>query len=315
MYKLRAAFMRPYIDLHLHSTASDGSFSPTEVVELAAKVGITSLALTDHDTTAGLDEAEEAASWYGIEFIRGCEISCTTEYGAVDFLGLWVPRDDAGFEKKLEFLRNARGRRNQVILAKLEELGMPISLDECMEAQKDKTCAYSEAPLGGVCGLNTLGRPHIAMELKRKGYVKTLQEAFDRFIGSGKPAYAPKEEFSPPDGVKFLSDSGAITLVAHPMLIRAPAEWLDNFVAGLVPFGLDGMEAYHSEHSNSGTRRVLDLTARLGLLVGGGSDFHGTSKPGIRIGQGYGELRVPAIVLDRLKERLHEKQAGRNPAP
>lgn len=306
--------MRPYIDLHLHSTASDGSCSPTEVVELAAQAGITSMALTDHDTTAGLDEAEEAASWHNIEFIRGCELSCPTEFGPVDFLGLWVPVDEPEFEKKLEFLRDARGRRNLAILEKLEELGVPISLDECAEAQKDKTCAYNEVPLGGVCGLNTLGRPHIAMELKRKGYVKSLQEAFDRYIGEGKPAYVPKEEFSPQEAVDLLSGAGAVTLVAHPMLIRCPAEWLDDFVAGLIPVGLDGMEAYHSEHSNSGTRRVLDLTARLGLLVGGGSDFHGTSKPGIRIGQGYGKLRVPETILDKLKARMREKQGKQAPS-
>ena len=303
--------MRPYIDLHLHSTASDGSYSPTEVVELAARAGITVMALTDHDTTAGLDEAQEEAEDHGIELVRGCELSCATEYGHVDFLGLWVPENDPVLEDKLDFLRSARGRRNQAMLAKLAELGMEIDLSECAEAQKDKTCAYSDMPLAGVCGLSTLGRPHIALELVRKGYVKTSKEAFDRFIGQDKPAYVPKEDFAPQEAVRLLSESGAVVLVAHPMLIRCPAPWLDEFVASLIPHGLDGMEAYHSEHSNSGVRRVLELTSRLGLLVSGGSDFHGASKPGIRIGQGYGSLRVPESILDSLKERAAQKRAAR----
>lgn len=278
--------MKKLIDLHLHSTASDGSMAPVELVEAAAKAGVSALALTDHDTTAGLGDAAAAAARLGLEFIPGVELSCSTEYGQVDVLGYYAPLDDRAFEKKLADLKAARDRRNALILEKLAGLGLPLSLEELM----------------GEAGI-TIGRPHIASLMVKRGYVKSVREAFERFLGEGKSAYVPKEDFSPAGAVGLLASVGAVPVIAHPMLVRAPWEWLDALVASLVPHGLAGLEAYHSEHDGRGVRSIVGLADKYGLIVTGGSDFHGAAKPHIFIGRGRGSLVVPAFVLERLEAR------------
>jgi predicted metal-dependent phosphoesterase TrpH len=286
--------MRQYIDLHTHSTASDGTLSPADLIALAVKSNVTALALTDHDSVAGLDEAEAQAQKLGLEFIRGCELSCSTEYGHVDILGLWLPHDIPELEKHLAWLREKRKLRNQQISDTLKSLGMSINLSECPQ------------------NLNSIGRPHIAGLLLRKGYVTSIREAFDRFLGEGKPAYLAKEDYSPAEAVSLLAKNRAVVILAHPMLIHAPKDilpaWLDNLAQGLIPLGLDGLEAYHSEYSNSNVRTVLDLANKYKLLVSGGSDFHGENKPGVSLGKGLGNLCVPHSVLEKLQVRVKEKQ-------
>lgn len=286
--------MKKVIDLHLHSTASDGSLNPTKLMEAAAEAGVTTVSLTDHDTTAGLREAAEAAARMGMEFIPGVELSCTTECGQVDVLGYHVPLEDEYFENRLSELREARNRRNLVILRKLAELGMPISEEELLSE-----------------GESAVGRPHMALIMVRKGYVKSVREAFDKFIGVGKPAYVPKEDFSPTQAVVLLAGLGALPLIAHPMLVRAPEGWLDKLVETLVPLGLAGLEAYHSEHDNRGVRNILALADKYGLIVTGGSDFHGAAKPHIAIARGKGSLRVPETVLGGLEKARHGCRGGR----
>jgi predicted metal-dependent phosphoesterase TrpH len=289
--------MRQYIDLHTHSTASDGTLSPGELLALAAGSDISSLALTDHDSVAGLDEAGAAAERLGLEFIRGCELSCAAEYGNVHILGLWLPRDIPELEQSLVWLREERKRRNQRIVDKLQKLGMDIELDEFPQE------------------LNSSGRPHIAGALLRKGYVKSIREAFQRFLGRGKAAYFPKEAYTPAEAVKLLSGARALVFLAHPMLIQAPEGllpgWLETLVQELVPLGLDGLEAYHSGHDNADVRLLLGLADKYNLLVSGGSDFHGGNKPEVRLGKGRGGLCVPVCILEKLRPRAKEKQSGK----
>lgn len=285
--------MRQYIDLHTHSTASDGSLAPAELVRQAAREGITILALTDHDTTAGLAEAEAEAGRLGLEFVRGCELSSHTPYGHADFIGLWLPEQSPLFEEKLAWMREARSRRNEVMLDKLERLGLPLGFDPA---------AFPN--------LKSLGRPQIAVQMVRQGYVKTPQEAFNRYLGRDRPAYVPKEACSPEEAVNMLHAAGAVTVFAHPMLLPAPPDWLVELIARLAPLGLDALEAYHSEHSNESVRRVLELADKYKLLLSGGSDFHGTPKPSIQIGRGKGGFRVPECVLEGLRARRREKQGG-----
>lgn len=268
----------------MHSTASDGSLGPTQLMEAAARAGVSTLALTDHDSTAGLAEAARAAARLGMNFIPGVELGCSTEYGQVDVLGYYIPLDNPNFEKKLEALRTARDRRNALILEKLAGLGLPISSAELDEETE-----------------SAAGRPHIAALMLKKGYVKSVHEAFERFLGEGKSAYVPKEDFSPADGVSLLASVGAVPVIAHPMLIRAPWEWLDELVKSLVPHGLAGLEAYHSEHDGRGVRNIVGLADKYGLIVTGGSDFHGAAKPRIAIGKGRGSLIVPEFVLEKLE--------------
>lgn len=271
--------MKKIIDLHLHSTASDGSLGPAELMEVAARAGVSCVALTDHDSTAGLKEAAAVAASAGMDFIPGIELGCSTEYGQVDVLGYYVPLDDAAFEKRLQGLRAARGRRNMLILGKLDELGLHVSPEE-LEAEAESTA----------------GRPHIAAIMMKKGYVKSIREAFERFLGEGKSAYVPKEDFSPEEAVRLLVSVGAVPVIAHPMLIHAPWEWLDALVGRLSECGLGGLEAYHSEHDGRGVRNIVGLAQKYGLIVTGGSDFHGTAKPHISVGRGRGSLVVPETV-------------------
>lgn len=275
--------MRKIVDLHMHSTASDGSLGPAQLMEAARRAGVAALALTDHDSTAGLAEAAATAGALGLEFVPGVELGCSTEYGQVDVLGYYVPLNDPVFEAKLAELRAARDRRNTEILAKLADLGMALNPEE----------------LAAGAG-RAVGRPHIAALLAREGYVQSVSEAFERFLGAGKAAYVPKEEFAPGQAVRLLAGHGAVPVIAHPMLIRAPWDWLDALVGELAGQGLAGLEAYHSEHDGRGTRKIVGLAQKYGLIVTGGSDFHGAAKPPIALGRGRGSLRVPETVLDDL---------------
>ncbi|MEG6506197.1 PHP domain-containing protein [Nitratidesulfovibrio sp. 1201_IL3209] len=286
-----------FIDLHSHSTASDGSDTPAELVRKAAAAKLAAIALTDHDTTSGLDEAVREGRQRGIEVIRGCELGVRCEHGELHILGLWLPEGDGThpggtpLEATLAELREHRAARNRRIAAQLRQCGVDIEYAEV------------EAISGG----ESVSRLHFARILHQKGYVPTPQEAFARYIGPGGRAYVAKETLSPADGVALLHSVGATVALAHPMLFRYPgngfAEWLDDTVADLKRHGLDAIEAYHSEHSQADTRRCVDLAARHGLALTGGSDYHGAGKPGIALGRGRGGLRVTTAVLDDLKER------------
>lgn len=282
-----------FIDLHAHSTASDGSDTPAELVRKAAAAKLAAIALTDHDTTSGLAEAVHEGRQRGVEVIRGCELGVRCEHGELHILGLWLPEqdDDTPLAAALAALRHRRAARNQRIAAQLRACGVDIE--------------YAEVE--GISGGESVSRLHFARILLQKGHVPTLQEAFVRYIGPGGRAYVARETLSPADGVRLLHSVGGTVALAHPMLFRHPgngfAEWLDDTVADLKRHGLDAIEAYHSEHSQAETRRCVDLAARHGLALTGGSDYHGAGKPGITLGRGRGGLRVTTAVLENLKER------------
>lgn len=279
------------VDLHTHTTASDGSDSPAELVRKAFDAKLSAVAITDHDTTAGLDEAVATGAALGIEVIRGCELGVRSEHGELHILGLWLPTDASTLHATLEELRRHRNERNERIVENLRLLGMDITYDEV------------RALSGGI----SVGRPHIALALYLRGYINTPQEAFDRFIGHGGPAYAPKKVLSPAEGVRLLASCGATVSLAHPMLMRCPPEWLDDTIADLKTAGLDAIEAYHSEHSHQDERRCVDIADRHGLALTGGSDYHGKAKPAISLGKGRGGLRVAAHVLENLKKQRRER--------
>ncbi len=276
----------PGIDLHTHSTASDGTMTPTEIVIAAKAAGLEAVALTDHDTVQGLPEFMEAGRAHGLEVIPGVELTVRSDLGSLHILGYWVPMGQSGLTQSLEYLNRRRAERNREIAGKLQSLGLDVSYEEI------------EAKAGG-----TVGRPHIAQVLLDKNYVRTLQEAFDRYIASGGKAYVPKVVLSPEEAVRLLKAEGATVCLAHPKIYRkVDMAALEGFLARMKPLGLDGLEARYSAHSPEDNRAYENLAAKLGMVICGGSDFHGAVKPLIRLGKGKGDLFVPYSVLQALKD-------------
>lgn len=278
---------RYFVDLHTHSTASDGTDTPMAVVSAADAAGLAAVALTDHDTLAGLDEAEAAGRDLGLEVVRGCELSCGTAYGELHILGLWLPRDVRSLESKLTWLRQMRQERNRGMVRRLQELGCDITMEDVL------------AETGG----ESVGRPHIAAALQRKGYVPDRRTAFREYLGQTGKAYLPKTVLTPAESVHMLAELGATVCLAHPMLRPLPVDWLESTLAYLKECGLSCIEAYHSEHSEAQVAACLALARRFDLGVSGGSDYHGKNKPNISIGRGYGGLRVSVHIYEELLRR------------
>ena len=283
---IKPAKLAGCVDLHVHSTASDGTDTPTELVYKAAALGLVAIALTDHDTLAGLDEARAAAAKTDLELVPGCELSTMTPYGEVHLLAFW-PDETPQALAALEIQKQYRRERNLAILRRLAELGINLAEQDLL--------AESAGDI--------VGRPHIAAALLRLGVVKTRAEAFARFLGRDGAAYVPRKLLSPLEGLRLLRSLNAVTALAHPLLLRAPLNWLGQCVGELAAAGLDALETYHPEHSAANVRQAVDLAAANGLLLCGGSDYHGKSKSNIAMGSGKGGLRVPVSLLDKLKER------------
>lgn len=275
------------IDLHTHSTASDGTDSPSEVVRLAKAAGLSAIALTDHDTVDGLEEAEAAGAACGLPVVRGCELASQTPYGEAHIVGLWLPKDISPLQDVLDEMLRNREQRNRDIVQKINELGMEMSYDEVLEESR-----------GG-----SVGRPHIAAVMLKRKYVSSIREAFNKYMGKNGPAFVARKVLEPQAAVRLLREIGATPVLAHPGLIGCPYAWLADFVRSLTEAGLTAIEAYHSEHSAAQTREAVELAAANGLDLSGGSDYHGRAKPGISLGTGRGGLRVPAYLLEKLADR------------
>ncbi|TVM18879.1 phosphatase [Oceanidesulfovibrio indonesiensis] len=277
----------PEIDLHTHSTASDGSYSPEELVTAAKNSGLSAIALTDHDTLNGLDRAARTALDVGIEFIPGCELTVT--HGALRFhlVALWLPLNAVDIQNALDEIIRHRNERNHIIIGKLNDLGIGITYEDVLAKAGD----------------GAVGRPHFAAALLEKGVVTSAQEAFDRYLGSTGKAYEPKKVLTAAHALDLLQRHGATPVLAHPYQIGLGKDELASLILELKEMGLDAIEAYYSEHSPSQTRSFLELAKRLDLGVSGGSDFHGPIKPDIKLGTGRGRLDIPYAVLEDLKKR------------
>lgn len=282
--------MSDYVDLHMHSTASDGTDSPAALVEKAKKAGLSTIALTDHDSISGLAEAREAANDLGVELIAGCELSTRQDGVSRHVLGLWVPENSDEFNNFLDNMRKIRADRNAQIIAKLRNLGLDVSLDEVRALAK---CA--------------VGRPHIGELLVKKGFVENRAEAFTKYLNRNAPAYVPKKSIRPEEAVRMLSSVGATVSLAHPLLECPSRDWLENLVASLAPLGLGALEAWHSSQDENGSRYLTSLARIHGLGVSGGSDYHGDRKPGIHLGKVAPGKYIPAEALLNLKKIRREK--------
>jgi predicted metal-dependent phosphoesterase TrpH len=274
------------IDLHLHSNRSDGTDPPARIVELAVAARLDAIALTDHDTLEGIDEARSAAG-DRIRLVPGVELSVEWPTGAMHLLGYWTEPGTGPVEERLAELRRDRNRRNAEIVAALVDLGIDITIDEIL------------AEAGG----SSVGRPHIAAVLLRKRAVTSIAEAFDRYLARGRPAYRPRLRLDAVEATRLIHEAGGVASVAHPHTVATSAA---DFAAAFEAFaetGIDGVECHYAEYAPDQRRHLASTAERLGLVPTGGSDYHGGHKPGLTVGSGRGDLHVPADVLDRLERR------------
>lgn len=273
------------IDLHLHTTHSDGSLSPTEVVRLAHKAKVTTLAITDHDIVSGIPEAIEAGTELGIDVIPGVEISSRLGNSELHILGYCVNWQDPELNQRLATLRTSRHSRNPQIIERLRALGLDVTYEE----------------VRALAGTDSVGRPHIARLLMDKHYVTSAKDAFDRYLAEGRPAYVARELPQPSEAIAWIKAAGGVAVLAHPTWATAAGEELAALLATLKAEGLGGIEVHYSTHTKRQTTKYLDLAKRLDLLVTGGSDFHGITKPDIEVGIGRGGLKVSEKLLEPLK--------------
>lgn len=273
------------LDLHLHTTHSDGSCTPTEVIDLAQKAGVTALAITDHDITTGVLEATVAGQKHGIDVIPGIEISSLLGNSELHILGYFLDCQDAQLNERLVLLRESRHRRNPKIIERLQAAGIDITYEE----------------VRALAGTDSVGRPHIARVLMEKRVVASAKEAFDQWLADGRPAYVPRELPTPSEAMQWIRAAKGLPVLAHPTWVKTTEGTLTDLVRRLKAEGLDGVEVHYSTHTPRQTRDYLALAKQLDLLVTGGSDFHGLTKPDIEVGVGKGALHVPGSLLDKLK--------------
>jgi len=276
--------MDRFIDMHIHSTASDGSMRPSELVRHAKENGLAAVALTDHDTVDGIKEALEEGERIGLEVVPAVEISLDFDT-EMHMLGYFFGETYLNIEPVLRGLREKREKRNPKIIENLNRMGFDITIDEVVAEAQGRVVA----------------RPHIASVMVKKGYVESVAEAFEKYLANGKPAYVKRETLTPEEGIKVIRDAGGIPVLAHPIYLGLTLEELDELVARLVAAGLKGIEAYYVDNTIFDTINLLKLAAKYDIVVTGGSDFHGRFKPDISIGKGRGNLKVPYEFLERLK--------------
>ena len=274
------------IDLHLHTTHSDGSFSTAEVMAFAKQAGLTALAITDHDIVDGIPEATAIGKELGIEVVPGVEISSRLGESELHILGYFMQWTDPQLAQRLKTLRDSRHLRNPKIVQRLNELGIPITYEE----------------VRALAGTESVGRPHIARLLMEKKFVTSAKEAFDRYLANGRPAFVDRELPEPAEAVRWIREAGGVPVLAHPTWVRTSAEGLRVLVRELKAAGLGGIEVHYSTHTPSQTTEYLDLATQCDLLVTGGSDFHGVTKPDIEVGIGRGQLKVSQKLLDPLRK-------------
>ena len=271
---------RSQVDLHIHSTASDGVKSPSEVVRMALTLGLSVIAPTDHDTLSGIGEARQAAVGTGLDVIPGVEVNSEGEWGDLHFLGYYVDTGNVPLQSCLETVRDGRVVRARRMVERLRDLGMSLDWEQ----------------VRALAGGPSVGRPHVARALVDQGYVSSVQEAFDRYIANGGPAYVPRVRMSPPEVIGAILAAGGLPVIAHP--VHSGPEMVAQ-IPEFVGFGLRGIEVYYPKHSADDVEMLLELCRTHALLATGGTDFHG---PGSGEGAMLGSIYVPLACATELRE-------------
>jgi predicted metal-dependent phosphoesterase TrpH len=278
------------IDLHIHSTASDGSFTPAEILDHAQKLNLAAIAITDHDSIDGSREALRIGIPPSLSFLTGVEISAAHPpffpgSGSFHILGYDIHLDNSDLNQALSKLQDARKNRNPAILRRLNKLGFQISLEE----------------VDRVVGESQLGRPHIAYAMVKKGFVASIDEAFDKYLGTDGPAYVDKYRIECEHAINIIRAAGGVPVLAHPALLNIENnQKLDVLLQNLLKIGLAGIEVYYPGHSPQQIRQYTELAGKYGLLMTGGTDFHGTITPQIKMGSGNGSLFIPYLLYEKL---------------
>ncbi len=275
------------VDLHVHTTFSDGMLTPQEVVKLAKEKGLFAIAITDHDTTDGVIHAIDEGNRLGLKVVSGVEISADFEI-EMHILGLFVDINNEFLQQKLRMLERFRKERNPKIIEKLRKMGYDISIDEVEKLSSGEM----------------IGRPHIAQVLVKKGYFSTTKEVFEKLLGFGKPAYVKKDKLKPQEAIEAIKKAGGLAILAHPHKYLYLDEGSENVFLELKEYGLDGLEVFHSDHSQKETYLLLEIAKKLDLAISGGSDFHGENKPEICIGVGKGNLKIDDEIFYMLESRV-----------
>lgn len=282
------------IDLHIHSTASDGTLSPEEILAVASSVGLGAISITDHDTLEGARLVLSCTIPDSLGFLTGVEISSAfpdgfNYGGSLHILGYGVNVDDMRLNAVLGKLQASRRDRNPLMIRRLNRLGIDITIEDVLHRFGD----------------SQIGRPHIARILVEKGVVASIDQAFDRYIGKGKPAYADKYRITCPQAIDVIRGAGGLPVMAHPGLLESnQGPEFERFLALLVPMGLKGIEVFYPKHTKDQTEYYLSLAVQHNLLVTGGTDFHGAVTPGIEMGKGNGNLIIPYSLYQAIIEYL-----------
>ena len=281
------------VDLHIHTSTSDGSYSPKEIVDLAKKQGLKAIAITDHDTIGGNKEAVEAGMDRDLEVIPGVEISVEWDKGPIHILGYYIDWENRKLASQLKNLIAFREERNPQIVKKLNLLGLQLSYDEVKK----------------VAGEGAVGRPHFAQVLVKRGYVKNEDQAFKKYLQRGASAYVDKKRLSPQEGIHLIKDAGGIAVLAHPFTTDGIIhKEMEQCICHLRQLGIEGIEALYPLHTAQQTLQLQDLAKKHKLLVTGGTDFHGKQKPQILLGRGFGNMRVPYHLVIEMKKALKKSK-------
>lgn len=277
--------MNKHIDLHTHSTCSDGTLTPSEVIKLAKEKGLSAIALTDHDTVDGLSEAIATGKEIGIEVITGIEFSVAADT-EMHLLGLDFNIDCPAITEILDEMIIQRDLRNYKVIELLGKLGIRITIDDILAESTSKVT----------------GRSQIAKAMLKKGYVSSIKEAFDKYLSFGKPAFVERSTLSPEDAIRIIHESGGKAFLAHLNQTGKTDKELYELLTHLKKCGLDGIEGYYTEYTEDMNFRYRKMAEDIGLMLSGGSDFHGTNKDGYEIGTGKGNLRIPYGLLEKIRQ-------------
>ena len=287
------------VDLHVHTTTSDGQFTPDEVVRAAKAAGLAAIAVTDHDTLAGLDEALDAGRREGFEVVPGLEISVEYPGSTMHILAYEIDHRDPALAEALDGFRRHRDDRNHRILERLAELGIPLTWDAVLAQVKGET----------------VGRPHIALAMVEAGYAPSTDQVFRRYLARGAPAHVERRRATPAEAVALIRDAGGLAVLAHPKHLNRPTADIRQIVTELSELGIEGLEVYHPDHSTDDMRTFKVMAEQLDLVATGGTDFHGHLRKGVQLGVGYGNLRIPYAVVEQLRARIAARTAVEPPGP